>query len=58
MNIYKNTFTLIAVILVSIGNGMAATCTNPAKRKEWRSLTKAEKANWVSAIKVGDACPQ
>ncbi|KAL0956660.1 hypothetical protein HGRIS_002792 [Hohenbuehelia grisea] len=27
------------------------TCTNPAVRREWRSLSRAERAEWVRAVK-------
>jgi hypothetical protein len=27
-------------------------CTNPAVRKEWRTLSRAEKKEWIDAIKA------
>jgi tyrosinase len=46
--------TLIPAVLLlsSIPVTYAATCTNPAVRKEWRSLTKAERTDWIDAVKV------
>lgn len=27
-------------------------CTNPAVRKEWRTLSRAEKKDWIDSLKV------
>jgi hypothetical protein len=47
-------FALLALAVVKVlGVGKPGeACTNPTIRKEWRSLTKAEQANWISAVKV------
>lgn len=44
---------LLASIVDAAGTPQGrATCTNPSKRKEWRQLTRDEKADWVRAVKV------
>ncbi|KII86645.1 hypothetical protein PLICRDRAFT_30890 [Plicaturopsis crispa FD-325 SS-3] len=42
----KTIFLLVCVCYAS-----AAICTNPAVRKEWRSLTDDERAEWIRAVK-------
>jgi hypothetical protein len=34
------------------GGGGPGQCRNPIIRKEWRTLTTAQKRNWISAVKV------
>ncbi|KAJ7121493.1 Di-copper centre-containing protein [Mycena epipterygia] len=44
----------VAISLLLLSNlpvADAAACKNPAVRKEWRTLSKAERANWISAVK-------
>ena len=30
-------------------------CSNPTVRQEWRSLTRQERAEWITAVKVDSA---
>ncbi|KAJ6576032.1 Di-copper centre-containing protein [Mycena vulgaris] len=43
-----NIVFLAALALLSAAD---AACTEPAVRKEWRTLTKAERTDWISAVK-------
>ncbi|KAJ6626038.1 Di-copper centre-containing protein [Mycena sp. CBHHK59/15] len=43
--------TVVSIFLLSQFSVAHETCTNPAVRKEWRTLTKAERTNWINAVK-------
>ncbi|KAJ7178099.1 Di-copper centre-containing protein [Mycena filopes] len=40
----------ISLLLLSNAPVADAACTNPAVRKEWRTLTKAERTEWIRAV--------
>jgi hypothetical protein len=55
MRLVLNLLALVVWALVSdcvSGAPSPLECTKPAVRKEWRALTKAEKVNWISAVKA------
>jgi len=35
----------------------AKLCEKPAERREWRTLSRVDKAQWVRAVKVGHSPP-
>lgn len=42
----------IMVVIATMLGLSEAVCTHPSVRKEWRKLSKAERADWISAVKV------
>ncbi|KAI0645622.1 Di-copper centre-containing protein [Trametes meyenii] len=48
--LYKLLFSVVLVLGLYAGGGEAATCTHPSVRKEWRKLSRPERAEWISAI--------
>ncbi|KAJ3781625.1 Di-copper centre-containing protein [Lentinula aff. detonsa] len=47
-------FTLFVAARVLLA---ASTCTDPSVRKEWRTLTKDERAEWIGAVKCLSELP-
>ncbi|KAJ7182211.1 Di-copper centre-containing protein [Mycena crocata] len=43
--------TIVAFVSLTNLPSAAAACTKPAVRKEWRTLSKAERTNWLDAVK-------
>ncbi|KAA1473808.1 Di-copper centre-containing protein [Dentipellis sp. KUC8613] len=41
-------FALIAFLTISVG---AEPCTKPSVRREWRSMSKADRSAWIRAVK-------
>lgn len=46
---------LVLGILAQSLFGVNAQCIDPSVRKEWRSLTVSERAEWIRAVKVSFA---
>ncbi|KIK69068.1 hypothetical protein GYMLUDRAFT_635011 [Collybiopsis luxurians FD-317 M1] len=44
-------------VLAGLFGHAHAACTNPAVRKEWRTLSTEERANWISAVKCLSELP-
>ena len=51
VSLTKNTF--LVLLLAFIATVRAAPCTEPRVRREWRSISEAEREEWVAAVKVG-----
>ncbi|TBU33894.1 Di-copper centre-containing protein [Dichomitus squalens] len=49
--------SLTVVLSFFAFRGEAAECTNPAVRKEWRTLSTIEKAAWIAAVKCLASLP-
>ncbi|KAJ4483814.1 Di-copper centre-containing protein [Lentinula aciculospora] len=41
----------LSVLFLGLLSLASADCTNPAVRREWRTLSTDERANWISAVK-------
>jgi hypothetical protein len=55
MLVLKDLFISLAIISSVVGAThihKKETCSTPAVRKEWRALTKCEKAAWIKAVNV------
>jgi len=49
----KNVF--LALLLTLITTAYATCCEKPRIRREWRSISEAERRRWVDAVKVGSS---
>ena len=50
VSLVKNVF--LALLLASITTVHAVPCSEPRIRREWRSISEAEREEWVAAVKV------
>ena len=46
----KNAFLFLFLTFIATAYGNQ--CTKPHVRREWRTLSKAERADWVAAVNV------
>lgn len=54
----RSIWTTVAIASVPLLFGLPQTtakCLNPSVRREWRSFTNNEKAEWITAVKVGNS---
>jgi hypothetical protein len=42
---------VISILLLIVGVH-GRRCSNPAVRREWRTLSRSERADWINAVKV------
>ena len=53
MSIYRfASLTIAAATLLGQSATAQAHCSNPSVRREWRSLTPHQRAEWITAVKV------
>ena len=52
----KNVF--LALLFTFIPTAYAARCAEPRVRREWRSISEAEREEWVAAVKVRSSDPK
>ena len=50
VSLAKNVF--LALLLALITTVHAVPCSEPRVRREWRSISEAEREEWVAAVKV------
>ena len=43
---------LLALLLTFIATVHAGSCEKPHVRREWRSISEAEREEWIAAVKV------
>ena len=43
----------LALLLTFITAAYATSCAKPRVRREWRSISEAEREEWIAAVKVG-----
>ena len=53
VSLAKNVF--FALLLTFIATVHAVPCAKPRVRREWRSISEAEREEWVAAVKVRDS---
>ena len=53
VSLAKNVF--FALLLTFITTVHAVPCAKPRVRREWRSISEAEREEWVAAVKVRDS---
>ena len=51
MSLAKN--VSLALLLAFVATTYATHCAKPRVRREWRSLSEAERAEWLAAVNVG-----
>ena len=46
---------LVVAVATLLGQAAIANnrCDNPSVRREWRSMTRTQRAGWIDAVKVG-----
>jgi len=56
----KNIFlvVLLTFITAAYAGGPGRRCENPRVRREWRSISETERAEWLTAVKVGSRDPK
>jgi len=50
---FSRRFVSVLFAVASYCIGASAKCTNPAVRKEWRTLSAEQRADWIAAVNVG-----
>lgn len=50
--------TVFLALFAFITTVYADPCTAPRVRREWRSISDAERADWIAAVKVGVQCSE
>ena len=55
ISIGKNVF--LALLLAFVATVYAGGCKEPRVRREWRSISEAEREEWIAAVKVWSSHP-
>ena len=57
-SLVKNVFLALLLTFITTTYAKQAHCAAPRVRREWRSISEAEREEWVAAVKVGSSDPK
>ena len=58
VGLVKNAFLALLLVFITTAYAGAGGCENPSVRREWRSISEAERKEWVDAVKVRSSGPK